>query len=310
MAMTRATRGLIVMVACCVTLSGQLKAQSDSGNLSHRRKQPRAVQITQLPHPIQPASNTQEVSSRRVLNARSAGLRIDDATKFKFVDPEKLLKTKSLKFADANKFINSSSDRPFSKATTTIEPADSGLATGITSLRPRQEDLGLKNVKLTDQASETDGQHLSVSDVYDPINLSPFGDIRQIDRAGLITTGTRNQEPAVVANTYADFTGQYFQPHFSNWSAPNFRHRPLYFEEVNLERYGNELRFQNVVSAAHFFSSAALLPYKWGQTPCRCCITTLGYRRPGDCVPYQIQHTPPSAKGLIYQGLITTALSL
>jgi len=42
-----------------------------------------------------------------------------------------------------------------------------------------------------------------------------------------------------------------------------FRHRPLYFQELNLERCGSTYGIaQNAVSAGHFLTNTALLPYR------------------------------------------------
>lgn len=73
------------------------------------------------------------------------------------------------------------------------------------------------------------------------------------------------------------------------WVAPTFHHRPLYFEQPNLERYGIGTRrvAQPVVSAAHFFTSFSLVPYKlFTQHPCE-KVYTLGHCRPGNVVPVQ-----------------------
>jgi hypothetical protein len=46
--------------------------------------------------------------------------------------------------------------------------------------------------------------------------------------------------------------------------ALNFAYRPLYFEQVKVERYGRSFGclVQPCLSTAHFYTSAALLPYK------------------------------------------------
>ena len=70
------------------------------------------------------------------------------------------------------------------------------------------------------------------------------------------------------------------------WDAPNVRYQPLYFEDVALERYGHVVRcdgFQSVISAAHFFSSAALLPLHMLRDPIYSCDYPLGFCRPGNC---------------------------
>jgi hypothetical protein len=70
------------------------------------------------------------------------------------------------------------------------------------------------------------------------------------------------------------------------WVAPGLCTGPLYFEEVNLERYGYKFGcLQPAVSAAHFFATIPLLPYKMVVHPPHECVYTLGYYRPGDCAP-------------------------
>lgn len=60
-----------------------------------------------------------------------------------------------------------------------------------------------------------------------------------------------------------------------NWTAAQFCHNPLYFEETALERCGVEHGCcQPFISGAHFFGSVALLPWKmWQQCPRSCECT-------------------------------------
>ncbi len=98
-----------------------------------------------------------------------------------------------------------------------------------------------------------------------------------------------------------------WQPRLFAWASPNFFSNPLYFEEVNLERYGIYSPFQSVRSAAHFFVTIPLLPYKMGANhPCE-CVYTLGYYRPGSCNPAFRNCMPISARGLTWQAIATTA---
>lgn len=78
------------------------------------------------------------------------------------------------------------------------------------------------------------------------------------------------------------------------WSATMFCHRPLYFEEVNLERYGYQCHgaVQPFVSGAHFFLTIPALPYLTTAQPPSECIYTLGHYRPGNRVPWR-RHLPP-----------------
>jgi hypothetical protein len=73
------------------------------------------------------------------------------------------------------------------------------------------------------------------------------------------------------------------------WVTPTFYHRPLYFEQPNLERYGLGTKrwLQPVHSAAHFFGSIGAMPYKLLTQHPGERVYTLGNNRPGDCVPVQ-----------------------
>lgn len=73
------------------------------------------------------------------------------------------------------------------------------------------------------------------------------------------------------------------------WISPAFSHKPLYFEQPNLERYGlgHVRALQPLVSSAHFFGSIPLIPYKTFTHHPRERVYTLGHSRPGNCVPLQ-----------------------
>ncbi len=74
----------------------------------------------------------------------------------------------------------------------------------------------------------------------------------------------------------------------SYWEAPGSSHGPLYFEEINLERYGYSYgHLQPLVSAAHFFGTIPLLPYAMAVHPPHETVYSLGYYRPGDPAPRQ-----------------------
>ncbi len=94
------------------------------------------------------------------------------------------------------------------------------------------------------------------------------------------------------------------------WKASDLCHKPLYFEQVNLERYGHTAGpvLQPAVSSAHFFLSVIVLPYKMGvHTPVECQYA-LGYYRPGDCAPWIVPPVPISLRGGLSQAAATTGL--
>jgi hypothetical protein len=84
------------------------------------------------------------------------------------------------------------------------------------------------------------------------------------------------------------------------WKASALCHKPLYFEEPQLERYGHSRGpiIDPLFSAAHFFVCVPLLPYNMGVEPPHECIYSLGYYRPGSCAPWIVDGFPISLRGL------------
>ena len=99
------------------------------------------------------------------------------------------------------------------------------------------------------------------------------------------------------------FTGRLWASTTYTWRASALCHKPLYFEQVHLERYGHSWGpyVDPVISAAHFFGSIPLLPYKMGLEPPHECIYTLGYYRPGNCAPFLLDPIPISPRGALFQ---------
>ena len=73
------------------------------------------------------------------------------------------------------------------------------------------------------------------------------------------------------------------------WQSPAFCHKPLYFEQPNLERYGNSTfpLLAPAVSATYFFGQVTFLPIRSLIQPPWSSSCTLGHHRPGDCAPFQ-----------------------
>ncbi len=101
-----------------------------------------------------------------------------------------------------------------------------------------------------------------------------------------------------------------WNPMTITWKASNLCHKPLYFEDVNLERYGHTHGpiLEPVVQSAHFFANIAILPYKMGVHSPHECQYALGYYRPGSCAPWIKEPFPLSAKGALFQGATVTGL--
>jgi hypothetical protein len=94
-----------------------------------------------------------------------------------------------------------------------------------------------------------------------------------------------------------------FAPITYTWVASALCHKPLYFEDEQLERYGHMAGpwVQPFASCANFFCTVPLLPYKMGLEPPNECIYTLGYYRPGSCAPYLFDPLPLSVRAAFFE---------
>jgi hypothetical protein len=95
--------------------------------------------------------------------------------------------------------------------------------------------------------------------------------------------------------------------HYS-WEPTNLYHRPIYFEDVPLERYGHTRHYllQPFVSGVKFGVQLFGLPYQMVLYPPCTRQYSLGYYRPGECAPYKYYQIPLNAEAaLVEAGLIT-----
>lgn len=97
------------------------------------------------------------------------------------------------------------------------------------------------------------------------------------------------------------------------WKASSLCYKPLYFEDVQLERYGHYCNpfLQPFLSRARFLVTIPCLPYLIGVDPPNQCIYDLGYYRPGNCAPSMLQPVPISLRGgLLEAGAVVGAAAL
>jgi len=94
------------------------------------------------------------------------------------------------------------------------------------------------------------------------------------------------------------------------WTAAANCHKPLYFEDWQLERYGHShgALADPFVSAAHFFVTLPVLPYKMGVELPWECVYPLGHYRPGSCAPRTVPAPAVSGRGLAVQAATVTGL--
>jgi len=100
-----------------------------------------------------------------------------------------------------------------------------------------------------------------------------------------------------------DFRPRYWAPVTFTWTASALCHHPLYFEDIQVERYGHTLGpwLQPFASAARFYLTVPVLPYKMGLELPDECMYTLGYYRPGDCAPYMLDPLPLSIRAGVFE---------
>jgi len=110
-------------------------------------------------------------------------------------------------------------------------------------------------------------------------------------------------------------TGETFKPRrFAattfTWKAAGYCHKPLYFEDWRLERYGHSHGFvaDSFTSAAHFFVTLPVLPYKMGVELPWECVYPLGYYRPGNCAPWTVPAVPISIRGFAVEAATITGI--
>ena len=94
-----------------------------------------------------------------------------------------------------------------------------------------------------------------------------------------------------------------WEPTTFTWKASSLTQKPLYFEDVQLERYGHTMGpwLQPARSGAHFFLNIAVLPYRMGIHPWNESQYSLGYYRPGSQAPRQLPAFPLNVKAGLWQ---------
>lgn len=107
------------------------------------------------------------------------------------------------------------------------------------------------------------------------------------------------------------YTGRMFCATTFTWTASALCHKPLYFEQIELERYGHTPGpiLEAPMAGAKFALDLATLPYNMGINPPNECQYALGYYRPGNCAPWIIPPVPLSLRGAIFQTAAVTGVS-
>ncbi len=165
------------------------------------------------------------------------------------------------------------------------------------------------NVIATGQFADLKKNHVVIKGDDGKETRFPY---RELSRDDFTFVSAYWEVPVDCTREYADFPTRDWSAITFTWKASALCHKPLYFEEVALERYGHSPRpfMQPIVSGAHFFTNIAMLPYKVGMNPPNECMYPLGYYRPGSCAPYLVPPIPLSPRGAIVGGGIYAGLGI
>ena len=182
----------------------------------------------------------------------------------------------------ASKKRTSQPAQPLAKLS--AQPADPGA--------PAETEATIEEVEEVEAVPEDEfiGQDVPLSDVI--IKVAPSEGELPVNFAA-----KRMGQDLILDNTGC--SRQWAATAFA-WEASAYCHRPLYFEEINLERHGHMIGFrrdhgnliQPIVSGAHFFATIPILPYKMSVDPANECIYTLGHYRPGTYVQPHLNLIP------------------
>jgi hypothetical protein len=212
-------------------------------------------------------------------------------------------------------------NRPLSDISLDISPA---YGEGLRTVRKDTEEQRLAFAANSQVREWTDyrGRYLATGRLIDLKNGSVILDVdgqdytikvRDLSDVDVAYLGDAWNLPIECGIGYEPFAGRQFLASEVQWKASGLCHKPLYFEQVQLERYGHESGpiSQPLLSTAHFFTQIPILPYKMGIHPPNECQYSLGYFRPGSCAPYMVQPFPWSLRGAALQaGAVTGAAAL
>lgn len=160
----------------------------------------------------------------------------------------------------------------------------------------KQSDDGQRRVPPIDIELDTD------TDVVDDACKEAF-DFKKIGVIDYDIAAEKGELPSECPLKKREFEPRSWVPTTFAWKASGLCHKPLYFENVQLERYGHSWGpyLQPVISQGHFFLSVPVLPYMMGLCPPNECQYTLGYYRPGNCAPYMLDPLPISIRAALFE---------
>lgn len=159
-------------------------------------------------------------------------------------------------------------------------------------------------------ANQVDSTWIKKSEAYSAYSARSVILPPQSDRSFAEVAGMASDPSSAASGSLENYVYDGTPDTVFTWTAPNFYSRPLYFEQVNFERYEGKTPqwARPFISYADFLGTIPVLPYKMGGARIHERMYTLGHWRPGDPTPHQIHWGRYTTRGAIYQGAATTGL--
>jgi len=171
-------------------------------------------------------------------------------------------------------------------------------------LRPRDSGIERRDAARRDPCGE------SLKACKDALQFLRDDDIASIDLDIRVGGTPGNDYPCECRLEGETFQPRRFASTTMTWKAAGYCHKPLYFEDWELERYGHSrgMFLDPFIAGAHFFVTLPILPYKAGMQAPWECVYPLGYYRPGSCAPWTVPGVPYSPRGFAVQAATVTGL--
>lgn len=157
-----------------------------------------------------------------------------------------------------------------------------------------------------------------LSDIQPYYDYEPDAEVREKDPY-LNIFPRPDDAPAQGNTTYPEVVGLgedlYQQRNLAHvdypWLASDLYHRPLYFEDVDFERYGHthHALVQPFVSLGKFGLQCVGLPYQMALQPVWQRQYALGWYRPGEVAPYKYYQVPWNTDAAVRTGVFYTGMS-
>ena len=174
---------------------------------------------------------------------------------------------------------------------------------------PRRFEIGSISRAWTDQSGNVIGNGTMIDlrrgyVILDSGQKLPYAKLSEADWSAIAENWLL---PSVCSIGQRGSLQRHWVPQTVTWHASSLCHKPLYFENVQLERYGHSHGpiMQPIRSAIHFFGSIIFLPYNTAIHPPNECRYALGYYRPGNCAPWLLDPIPFSRDAIRRQALAT-----